>query len=269
MAGGIPSTFVRLTEAAFQHTGDWEAAVEKVLSEHRHWSPATCSLYVRGYVCKLVREGKVSQSFYERLKKMYRSPSRSYALRNLREEMLKEIFASAAGMPNALLWMAIMAVLAILGVRRESIVRLRTEDVEEADGLLHLRMFIPKKRGNYYLTYTIPLDIELGGVALGKLLEAYHKMRMQDPPGYYFYTRDPAKPIHGSYISAQIQKIGRKAGLDLETQDFRRYALNRIATKRGVAVAAAIAAHSNIKTTQRYLSTEEILRIIGPENAVR
>jgi len=266
---GLPPTFEKLTQEAYREIGNWEIAVRRVLEEHPNWSDSTKALYVRGYVVGLMRAGYVSRSFYDELRAQYKQPSRTYALRTLREDMLAAVFMAAAGERDAIMWMAIMGVLAALGVRRESIIRLKTSDVVLQGNVLNMRMFIPKKRGDYYVDYAIPTDLALGGVHIGQILEAYHKFRMTEPEGYYFYTSDPHQPISPSYLSNKIRAIGQKAGVRLQPTDFRRYALNRIATRHGLAVAAAMAAHSNVKTTQRYLSMDEILNLIGRENAVR
>jgi integrase len=144
--------------------------------------------------------------------------------------MLAAVFMAAAGERDAIMWMAILGVLSALGVRRESIIRLKTSDVVLQGNVLNLRMFIPKKRGDYYVDYAIPTDLVLGGVHIGQILEAYHKFRLTEPEGYYFYTSDSQRPISPSYLSNKIRAIGQKAGVRLQPTDFRRYALNRIAT---------------------------------------
>lgn len=248
---------------------DEAGSMEQVLRQQQHWSPATRAHFVRVVGLTLLQEGKISPAEYRELCRRFPFPYRNYTVRKIDDETLQRIVESAAQRRQSLMWLVIIGLMAAVGLRRESVRRLTTRDVRGEGEVLVVRAFIPKKRGEYYMEYRIPFDLVLGGVQIGEFLRSYHHIRIAEPPGYYFYADDPSSPLSPSTISRGIAEIGKHCGIDLEPTDFRRYAITRIASRMGPAVAAAIACHSNITTTQRYVNLSEVLRIVGIENAIR
>jgi Site-specific recombinase XerD len=122
-------------------------------------------------------------------------------------EELALLLATAHTDRRGTLWMAVILLLAVTGLRRSELVALNIGDVDFENRILHVRKH--KKRSNCL----VPFSEEAAGFLLDYLefrIELGHELNSTDP---LFLGSFNKNRIGGEHIRLSLQRLGRKCGL--------------------------------------------------------
>lgn len=146
------------------------------------------------------------------------------------------------------------------GIRVGECAKLRFEDIDRANMLLHVTGKGEKGR------YTI-----LPHSAVATLIEYY---RSFTPVGYVFPGRDEGRPITNAMIEYAVRTAARRAGIDKKVTPHilrHSFATHLIENGNDISTVQALLGHKHIKTTARYLHvrTDFIKTVRSPLDVLR
>lgn len=101
----------------------------------------------------------------------------------------------------------------------------------------------------------IPLNIGIGNVVMREAVEMFERLRDKNAIAY-FHNAD-SDYISSAYFRKLFGNIEKRLGFTISAHSCRHTAGTRIANSVGITAAANVLGHTNIRTTQRYVSFEE------------
>lgn len=150
--------------------------------------------------------------------------------------------------------LATMVMLAA-GLRIGQIVALDTSDVILSQTAITVMPILQKSYKQGKSAKTIPLNIGIGNVVMREAVEMFERLRDKNAIAY-FHNAD-SDYISSAYFRKLFGNIEKRLGFTISAHSCRHTAGTRIANSVGITAAANVLGHTNIRTTQRYVSFEE------------
>lgn len=150
--------------------------------------------------------------------------------------------------------LATMVMLAA-GLRIGQIVALDTSDVTISQTTITVMPILQKSYKQGKSAKVIPLNIGIGNVVMREAVEMFERLRDKNAIAY-FHNAD-SDYISSAYFRKLFGNIEKRLGFTISAHSCRHTAGTRIANSVGITAAANVLGHTNIRTTQRYVSFEE------------
>jgi len=156
--------------------------------------------------------------------------------------------------PRAIRDLALVRLMAATALRRESVVGLDVRDVDLARG----RLFVRTNKGKRTVAaggeeHTIPSPV-VAGLRLWKAFREKAGTWQPDSPLFTGFRRGAKdlERLHGRGLARALERLGRRAGVDLQPHGLRRWAVTTGASLGfDLEQLRALARHRSVKTTEK------------------
>jgi len=142
----------------------------------------------------------------------------------------------------------------ITGMRVSQITLLKNDDVQVTDDTIVIFPTLQKRAGESKSRKEFSLDSAVGGYNFNSALTAYqYHSKIASYSNYYFHNRTGGQ-LSTAYFRGFFGKLGERLNISVSPHSCRHTAGTRISIECGITQAAIVLDHSDIRTTQRYVS---------------
>ncbi len=143
-----------------------------------------------------------------------------------------------------------------VGLRIRQIIELKAEDVSEDENTIYIRAMLLKKSSDAtYSIKQIPKRLSFNNMTIVSIFNEYKALMKES---LYFFHNRSGQQITTNYYQWLFGKIEKAVHFSVSPHSFRHTAGTRIASKVGIVQAATVLDHTDIRTTQNYVSTADV-----------
>lgn len=216
---------------------------------------------IAGYVGRYCKNcGYMTASDFTELMNSFRPKKSVWSEKALSDEnvvklihfMNKEHLKSFSRTRDLLATMFMLSV----GLRIRQIIELKKDDVSEDENTIYLRATLLKKSSDAtYSVKAIPKRLSVNGVTIATIFKEYAAIMKES---LYFFHNKTGQQITTNYYQWLFGKIEKVVRFPVTPHSLRHTAGTRIASKVGIVQAATVLDHTDIRTTQNYVSTANV-----------
>lgn len=195
-------------------------------------------------------------------KKKFRVAAPSWSNISISEKDISDIIAQARITSRSLSQKrdpAILAILAVVGLRVSQLIDLSTNDIEVADNKYYITTKLLKSNNFYNRQASqkqVDFDRQIGAYSFKDLFGKWLEVHNGHEKLFYSYSN---KPLTRNAVAKMVNRYSKVTGTKLSPHTFRHFAGSYLANKYGIERAAVALDHSSITTTQKYINKEKLI----------
>lgn len=213
---------------------------------------------VAGYVGRYCKNsGYMTKDDFAELMNAFRPKKSSWSEKALSDENVNRILSHMSydhsySFSKTRDLLATMFMLTV-GLRIRQIIELKAEDVTEDENTIYIRATLLKKSSDAtYSIKQIPKRLSFNGTTIIAVFNEYKGLMKES---LHFFHNRSGQQITTNYYQWLFGKIEKAVHFSVSPHSFRHTAGTRIASKVGIVQAATVLDHTDIRTTQNYVST--------------